>query len=1047
MAGQTPQDRPGSVPKPTSASTSTSCTGAVNENTFLQSFEDVPTLQIASIKDLNNIMKNIHMSIQNCNENWNKRVDSLKKIRSLLLIGVVKYKEFFNNLIYFEQSLQISVKDLRSQVVKEACITIAFLSVRLGVKFDHFAESIFHSLIELIPNSAKVIASSGLVAIRFILEYTLAPRIIPILANSLESKSKDIRCACCEFFDQILRAWPTQVLKIHITILQDSIKKGIADADSNARLFSRNAFCGFCKHFPVQGEMLFNRLEPTYRKILLTNCGSKFCIPKSLIAEEKLLPSHHIITSRQNNSKRSNSAIDFQAAQRTKAHMDHAALARQKVNPSVSSQYVFKKTNEVMNQSETSERSRNRISISQPSSRSGSPSSKFTLGQHKLQRSNSKIPRSQNTRREASSDRLSTLGSDVIDRQPLILTKNRRPITQQLLTQNQEAKTTFTDAHFNITGLKSQRKLLNYYSDESKTSNTFFSECSIDSLSQTSLSFNGSQPRLSREIKNYIIDIEDIISNCEKSNWNDRKQGLLSLQSYLLQGNIINITLLKKLTDVLTKMFIDSETKSISLFLDTLNKLIITHSQYLEYWLYILLVKLFNKGGSNILHSMYLKVVETTEIIMKSFPCSVQLTAVFKFLTDPTLTPNVKMKIFAMSYISKLAITTDSSSTFPSVVDGKKDYTTLALMKIIGWTMYNNIKQDPELRLIAQEVILALYSLNASQIILRITQLPEEYQEVISRLLKIKVKKNSVDRSLSQRYYNQQLPASLASPPLQPDTAETLSKMYKLLKPTSTEVQKSSLDCHNINKKDVASYDIEFNHNLYNKISYTAVNEFKQILGYLLKDTLSNDCKESLLNHLKELIKDGPSNLLMKNFKNFVKVFLKLSEGTQPNIIRIQSITLIACLVQTPEMTTCFHNFTELILMKLFKMCCDSYIPVVKVAEKCLLTCCESLQPETIVRIIIPLMSAKEYSVNLITIKMMTKLIDKYGKPLVSNRLKEIMPSLLQGYDNSDSTIRKSAVFCMVSLQKVVGEQNFASLISGLSAGKLELLNLYIKRA
>lgn len=55
-----------------------------------------------------------------------------------------------------EIPLQGTLKDLRSQVVREACITIAFLSQTLGSKFDHASECLLNSLINLIQNSAKV---------------------------------------------------------------------------------------------------------------------------------------------------------------------------------------------------------------------------------------------------------------------------------------------------------------------------------------------------------------------------------------------------------------------------------------------------------------------------------------------------------------------------------------------------------------------------------------------------------------------------------------------------------------------------------------------------------------------------------------------------------------------------------------------------------------------------------------------------------------------------------------------------------------------------
>uniref|UniRef100_A0A2H8TIG7 CLIP-associating protein 1 n=1 Tax=Melanaphis sacchari TaxID=742174 RepID=A0A2H8TIG7_9HEMI len=1059
------------VRKSTSSSAlSVSHACGVDEDTFIRSFEDVPTLSIYSIRDLDDTMKKIHESIQDSNEQWNKRVDSLKKIRSLVLIGATKYEEFFNNLRYLEHSFQISIKDLRSQVIRETCITIAFLSQRLGNKFNHFSESIFSNLIDLIQNSAKVTASSGLVAIRFILEYTHAPRIIPILANSLGSKSKDIRRACCEFFDQILRKWPTQAIERHLTILQDCIKKGIADADSSARMLSRKAYWGFCKHFPEHGEILLNKLEPAYRKILLTSSESNSCLSKSVTVESTKLNYHRPSSSHSNISVRSRSAIDLQTAKSSKAHTQNSTLVKQKFNPMVSNQSVTKKGNENLYQTNRERRSRVRVSLSQTASRSGSPSSKLNFVQTNSHKTTSGIPKSRDTSREISPNRFNVHDSHMNSKEPPSLIKPRLIMAQKILVQSQEAESVITDALSNKNCYKSPRKVLERlfddYNDDSETSSVC-SERKIDYRKRFSDSFylNRSQCGQHKEIwKNSslkCLNIEDIISRCESSNWNNRKEGLLSLQKYFQQGNIMSKLLLTKITEVFTKMIMDSQTKAISLFLDVLNELIITHSQYLEYWLYTLLVKLFNKGGSDILNSVHSKILKTLEIIRSSFPCDLQLTAVFKFLTDPSQTPNIKIKIFAMSYISQLAVNADSRSIFLSVVNDKKDYATLALIKMIGWTMCNNnIKQGPELRRASQEAILALYSLNASQITLRLSQLPEEYQEAVSGLIKNRVRRSSVDQLMSPKYHNRQSPTSLASPPLQQDNTDAFNseEIYKSLKQTTAEIQKYSLECHYTGERDAASYDSGIsqmsvrtetdNHNLngYKNGHTTNTDGIIKILDDLDKENLQLDYKQSNLNRLKELIRDGPSDLLVKNFKKIIKVVLKLLMDNEP-IVREQAIILITYLVQKPEMVTCFYNFTELIILKVLNMCCDPCKPVVKVAEECSFALSISLQPETVVRVITPLISAKEFPVNLMAIKMMTKLVDMYGSPPVALQMKEIMPGLLQGYDNPDSAVRKSAVFCMVSLHKVFGEQEFAPHISSLNGAKLKLLNLYIERA
>ncbi|KAB1278872.1 CLIP-associating protein 1 [Camelus dromedarius] len=112
--------------------------GAVDEEDFIKAFDDVPVVQ-------------------------------LKKIRSLLLAGAADYDNFFQHLRLLDGAFKLSAKDLRSQVVREACITLGHLSSVLRNKFDHGAEAIMPTIFNLIPNSAKVMATSGVVAIRLII--------------------------------------------------------------------------------------------------------------------------------------------------------------------------------------------------------------------------------------------------------------------------------------------------------------------------------------------------------------------------------------------------------------------------------------------------------------------------------------------------------------------------------------------------------------------------------------------------------------------------------------------------------------------------------------------------------------------------------------------------------------------------------------------------------------------------------------------------------------------------------------------------------------
>ncbi|XP_073786803.1 CLIP-associating protein 2 isoform X31 [Danio rerio] len=258
--------------------------GAVDEEDFIKAFTDVPTVQIYSTRDLEDNLNKIREVLSDDKHDWDHRANALKKIRSLLVAGATDYDCFYQHLRLLDGAFKLSAKDLRSQVVREACITVAYLSTLLGNKFDHGAEGIVPVLFNLIPNCAKVMATSGTAAIRIIIRHTHVPRLIPLIASNCTSKSVAVRRRCYEFLDLLLQEWQTHSLERHAAVLVESIKKGIRDADAEARVEARKAYWGLRAHFPGEAESLYNSLESSYQRTLqscLKSSGSVASLPQS----------------------------------------------------------------------------------------------------------------------------------------------------------------------------------------------------------------------------------------------------------------------------------------------------------------------------------------------------------------------------------------------------------------------------------------------------------------------------------------------------------------------------------------------------------------------------------------------------------------------------------------------------------------------------------------------------------------------------------------------------------------------------------------------
>ncbi|CAL8383767.1 unnamed protein product, partial [Arctogadus glacialis] len=258
--------------------------GAVDEEDFVKAFEDAPSVQIYSNREMEDQMSKIREVLSDEKHDWEHRVVAVKKVRSLMMGGAAEYEGFPQQLRLMEAPLKLSAKDLRSQVVREACITLGYLSTLLGNKFDHCAESIMPTLLNLVPNSAKIMATSGVAAIRIILRHTHYARLILIITSNCTSKSVAVRRRCYEFLELMLLEWPTNTMERHVAVLTETIRKGIHDADSEARYIARRCYWGFHCHYSREAEHLFQALESSYQKALqshLKGSDSIVSLPQS----------------------------------------------------------------------------------------------------------------------------------------------------------------------------------------------------------------------------------------------------------------------------------------------------------------------------------------------------------------------------------------------------------------------------------------------------------------------------------------------------------------------------------------------------------------------------------------------------------------------------------------------------------------------------------------------------------------------------------------------------------------------------------------------
>ncbi|XP_019746399.1 CLIP-associating protein 1-B-like isoform X9 [Hippocampus comes] len=1177
----------GSFRRPVSSAKSAgrdgSTAGAVDEDDFMQAFEDVPTMQIYSNREVEEAMAKIRDVLSDDKRDWELRVAALKKVRSLLLAGAAEFDGFLQQLRLLESAFRLSAKDLRSQVVREACITLGHLSSVLGTRFDHAAEAVMPSLLNLVPNSAKIMATSGVAAIRLILRHTHYPRLIPIITSNCISKSVAVRRRCYEFLDLQLKEWHTNSLERHVAVLMETIKKGIHDADAEVRSVARKCYWNFHSHFSQEAEQLFQCLESSYQKALqahLRSGDTLMSLPpsdhsssssqeslnrtlstrgttgrsvtRSKAAQTSRPPTG---TSSPGTLQRSCSDVDVNAAATARTRMPTVASAVQTSTSSFSSASALppgsyaslgrvrtQRTSTGKRPSVPDGRGRSKgkvvVSQSQPGSRSGSPGRMLGSPHGRMVRlpvgnattaassslSNSRRPRghrSQGCSRETSPTRS---GPDRLSHQARISASVN---AMRILNTGTEVEAAVADALL-LGDSRSKRSVRRHFESPGMFSDDDANSDASSACSERSYSSRNGAVR-------HTEDVAEILNHCASTNWSERKEGLLGLQNVLRSHRMLSRVELKRLCEIFTRMFADPHSKRVfSMFLETLVDFIVLHREDLLDWLFMLLTQLLKKMGADLLGSVQAKVQKALDVTCDSFPYEQQFNILMRFIVDQTQTPNLKVKVAILRYIEALARRMDPAD-FVNTSE-----TRLAVSRIITWTTE---PKSSDVRKAAQVVLIALFELNTPEFTMLLGALPKTFQDGTSKLLHNHLRSSSgistaspgssagrtTPRHSSSRSSPLTSPTAYSHGGLSPSMLEYDSEnpnseeIYSSLRGVTEAIQnfsfrsqeepmepykrdgaretmveggspspsdlrlysdvveagRTALDNKTslLNTPSPRSFTLQrfrdYNPHNYdvmelrlngrqhecveNKIqnprNVPGVTE--HLVGELLKGLSqgpAGECgteerppeeRRATLLELLKVAREDTHVVWDEHFKTMLLLLLEML-GDKDYMIRALALRVLKEILRNQPAR--FKNYAELTIMKTLEAHKDSHKEVVRAAEEAASTLASSIHPEQCIKVLCPIVQTADYPINLAAIKMQTRAIERVTKEPLHQLLHDIIPGLLQGYDDTESSVRKASVFCLVAVYAVIGEE-LKPYLSQLTGSKMKLLNLYIKRA
>ncbi|VDO91959.1 unnamed protein product [Soboliphyme baturini] len=824
----------------------------------------------------------------------------------------------------------------------------------------------------------------------------------------------------------ICQTWETHELKKSATVLCDFIRQGLSDADPDARSFSRKAYWYFADHLKEQADALFQSLDSSRQRQLrneMNHSSSSGSLASGLRSSQEnvrgVLPLSRLPKTPA--SLRSTSDIDTNAARRAvQRYVLSSGTPGVAVGSNVNSlprvrkcapfpesepaylrykcipRYFFNKTPAAMNGfSGDASRSPYLMSrsedktVSQPGSRTGSPTLRTgvailaTNGARKVRPSTLSGVRSQGNSREQSPSRTGSLRRlSTPDRVSPLVNHNMELVLANAL---QTSKATCDDM-------------------ESETS-SMCSERSVSRFGSESWSF------------------AEIIKSCQSLNWTERKEGLVTLQTVFKSGRRLTPSELKKTCQIFVRLFVDPHNMTSTLFLDTLVEFLFAYRHELYDWLYVLLSRLLMKQGSELLASVQKKLCKTLEVVRESFPYDLQFQTLVRYITDPAQTPSLKVKLSFLHYLNDLICVMDSTQ-LPNTSDVRQ-----AVSRIIQWT------GDPkslEIRIASQNVLVSLFSLNASVFTAILNTFSKssqasalrDFPNTVYRLLNTQLRRNLGDSFIMNRSFSNCASRNNSA-------TEDLENVHENLKKTSEEIQNYSFtdyEAFGSNEFDGVDGLLRGDADIFQgsaleslKLNGNAnVDRQEEIIAAILTELIEE--RKKAMAALKFITRNGSFTLWDEHFKTILLILLE-TLGDENVDIRAHALPVLkeicvceVCLVVTRlSQQDRFRDYAELTILTVLDAHKDKEREVTRAAEDCASVLATHLPTGVCLRVLHSVIRTDSSPALLAAIKMANRVIERMNPAELEEILPELLPGIIQGYENAESTVRKASVLCLVT--------------------------------
>jgi len=232
----------------------------------LEPADDVQPVICAAGRELSREFELLQKSLEQ-RDDWSARCRALKRLQSLVL-GSSQVEGFASAVLRMREPLLAQVADLRSALVREACVALRLLAEAFGTGIEGLAVPALAVLLRSTSVTILVIAESCFQCTCAIVRACHAQRIVQALLEPLNARSGVQRQRGLQALLLAVQAHPVTPLERLAEPIQKAIRDGLEDAREEVRAAARQCFWAFAKRFQERGLRFLALLDPARQRQL-----------------------------------------------------------------------------------------------------------------------------------------------------------------------------------------------------------------------------------------------------------------------------------------------------------------------------------------------------------------------------------------------------------------------------------------------------------------------------------------------------------------------------------------------------------------------------------------------------------------------------------------------------------------------------------------------------------------------------------------------------------------------------------------------------------